>query len=180
MDPLEQALQQTLVVRCQLGDAEALEALFLRHHRALAYFLRRMLDRHDVDDVQQEVWLTVMRKIRQLRNPEAFVVWLYQIARRRALTWLDARDRAASMDEPHTVADVGDAPDATFSVEDAERIHRELGRLNPLHREVLLLRFMEDLSYDQIAEITACSPGTVRSRLHYAKVALKRRMEMTE
>lgn len=177
MDPLEQAQQQMLVVRCQVGDRQALEELFLRHHRALGYYLGRMLERDDVADVQQEVWLSVIRKIRQLRNPEAFVVWLYQIAHRKALSRLGGNRLMTPLEETNgqAVAVVDDEQE--FSSDDAERIHDELAKLSPPHREVLLLRFIEDLSYEQIAEVIECSPGTVRSRLHYAKLALRQRLE---
>ena len=176
MDPIEQLIQGTLVVRCQLGERGALEELFLRHNRALGYYLRRMLNRDDVADLQQEVWLAVIRRIGQLRSPEAFVVWLYQIARRKAVTRLAAR-RMASLDADEMTNDIPDDSQPPFSPSDAARIHEEIGKLSEKHREVLLLRFMEDLSYDEMAQIIGCTAGTVRSRLHYAKVALRTRLE---
>ena len=181
MDPIEQALQQALVVRCQLGDRRALEELFLRHNGPLGYYLRRMLSREEVADVQQDVWLAVVRRIGRLRAPAAFVVWLYQVARSKALDRLASR-RASAVpledDEP-APEDPAAGPDPEFSPEDAARIHEELARLSPAHREVLLLRFMEDLSYEEIAAVTGWSPGTVRSRLHYGKLALRKRLEDT-
>jgi RNA polymerase sigma-70 factor, ECF subfamily len=177
MDPLEQALQQTLVVRCQVGDRKAVEELFLRYNRALGYYLRRMLDQTDVADVQQEVWLTVIRRITQLRNPEAFVVWLYQIARNQAAKRLSARHSAAPLEEGDDVEKSAGDIEPEFSPIDAAQIHEELAHLSATHREVLLLRFMENLSYEQIAEVINCHVGTVRSRLHYAKLALRQRLE---
>jgi RNA polymerase sigma-70 factor (ECF subfamily) len=64
-----------------------------------------------------------------------------------------------------------------FSADDAERIHTALDKLSPEHREVLLLRFVEDLPYEQIAQITDCNLGTVKSRIHYAKRLLRREVE---
>src|SRR5438552_5808407 len=101
MDLIDQVIQRTLVVRARLGERAALEQLFLRHHRALGYYLRRMLGRQDVADVQQEVWLTVIRRIAQLKRPEAFVVWLYQIARRKALD--RSCDRSLILSRGHEV-----------------------------------------------------------------------------
>lgn len=176
MDLIDQAIQRTLVVRAQLGERAALEQLFLRHHRALGYYLRRMLARDDVTDVQQEVWLSVIRRIGQLRNPEAFVVWLYKIARRKAADRVEKH----LLDQSSDREDAGEAlaePEQEFSAEDAALIHEGLERLSAEHREVLLLRFMEDLSYDQIAEVIDCHCGTVRSRLHYAKLALREQLE---
>ena len=64
-----------------------------------------------------------------------------------------------------------------FSVEDAAKIHRCLKELQPEHREVLMLRFLEQMSYKQISDVTNCSLGTIKSRIHYAKLALKKEME---
>jgi RNA polymerase sigma-70 factor (ECF subfamily) len=180
MDPIEQLIQRTLVVRCQVGERPALEELFLRHNRALGYYLGRMLDRDDVADLQQEVWLAVIRHVGRLRNPEAFVVWLYQIARRKALTRLTERRAAVSIDDEEMTAEIADNSQPPFSPADAAAIHRELAHLSEKHREVVLLRFMEDLSYDEIAEIIGCTPGTVRSRLHYAKATLRTRLEKND
>ncbi len=172
MDPIEQARHRTMVARCQLGDRQVLEHLFLCHGPRLGYYLRRMLGRDDVDDVQQEVWLTVIRRIGRLRSPEAFTIWLYQIARSKALNRLADRRMALSLDQQDLAEDIADEPEPEFSASDAARVHEGLARLSPIHREVLVLRFMEDLSYEQIAEVVRCNTGTVRSRLHYAKRAL--------
>ena len=136
-----------------------------------------MLGRDDVSDVQQEVWLAVIRKISRLRTPEAFVVWFYQIARSKVHNWLDERRLLVPLDDEAAVADPGGDPEPEFSPQDAARIHAALGRLKPAHREVLVLRFMESLSYEQIAAVVGCHTGTVRSRLHYAKLALQHELE---
>ena len=182
MDPIEQALHQALVVRCQVGDRRAMQELFLRHNGPLGYYLRRMLDRDEVADVQQEVWLAVLRRIGRLRSPGAFVVWLYQIARNEAIDRRRAAwPRAVPLDDEHALDDPGTGgggnADPSFSPEDAAAIHAKLSQLSPEHREVLLLRFMEDLSYEQIADVTGCTVGTVRSRLHYGKSALRKLLE---
>jgi RNA polymerase sigma-70 factor (ECF subfamily) len=182
MNPIDQALERVLVLRCQTGDARALEDLYRRYQRPLGYYLRRLLDDDEqaAADAQQEVWLTVYRRVRGLRAPEAFAVWLYRIAHSRAVNRLGRRRfEASSLDDPDVGAVAAD--DSTeadrFSPEDAADIHRALGALRPEHREVLVLRFMEDLSYEQIADVTGCNLGTVRSRLHYAKAALRRELE---
>jgi RNA polymerase sigma-70 factor, ECF subfamily len=179
MNPIEQALERVLVLRCQAGDAGALEDLYRRYHRPLGYYLRRLLDDEQAaEDAQQEVWLTVYRRVRGLRAPEAFAVWLYRIAHSRAVNRLGRwRFEALSLGDPDVAAVEGEFDaDEPFSPEDAADIHRALGRLRPEHREVLVLRFMEDLAYEQIAAVTGCNLGTVRSRLHYAKAALRREL----
>jgi RNA polymerase sigma-70 factor (ECF subfamily) len=174
MATAEQLLQQTLVLRCQLGERSALEELFVRHNRALGYYLGQLLGRDEVADVQQEVWLSVLRRIGQLREPEAFIVWLYQIARNRAISRRGKRGAITSLDE---LEEVAADPDVEFSPEDAALVHQQMAHLSDKHREVLTLRFIEDLSYEQIASVIGCTPGTVRSRLHYAKAALRKQLE---
>jgi RNA polymerase sigma-70 factor (ECF subfamily) len=66
-----------------------------------------------------------------------------------------------------------------FTAEDAARVHAALDTLAPEHREVVVLRFIEDMSYDEIAKVAGCPVGTVRSRLHHAKRALRRVLEET-
>jgi len=177
VDQIDQALQRALIVRCQLDDRRAMEELFLRHNRALHYYLQRMLNLNEVEDVQQEVWLSVIRHIGQLRNPEAFIVWLYQIARRKVVARMAELRPTISLDDHDVAEEVFGDIEPAFSATDAAQIHEELVRLSAKHREVLLLRFMEDLSYEQIAKVIECTAGTVRSRLHYAKLALRQRLE---
>jgi RNA polymerase sigma-70 factor (ECF subfamily) len=177
LDSLEQIQHTALVIKCQMGDRKALESLFLRHHRPMGYYLRRMLGREDVSDVQQEVWLTVIRRIARLKSPEAFVVWLYQIARNKAINRLTDRRQIESLESGDSSELPLDEPEPEFLQEDAARVHAGLAKLSPEHREVLLLRFMEDMTYEQMADVIGVNAGTVRSRLHYAKLALRRLLE---
>ncbi len=168
---------QILVLRCQTGDELAFATIVKQFHPRLSYFVRKMLtDPHQVDDVLQNVWLDVFRRIRALRNPAAFSTWAYRIARdhvyrlhrKPRLQTAELNDGDAAM-----AADEVDS----FRPEDARRIHESLDRLSPEHREVLVLRFLDELNYEEIAEITDCEIGTVKSRIHYAKRALKQILE---
>ena len=103
-----------------------------------------------------------------------FTAWLYRIAHGKAM--LDGR---RSGREVVTLADVESRrrqrkTRPAFSPEDAARIHAALDQLEPSHREVLVLRFLEEMSYEEIGQVVDCPVGTVRSRIHYAKGALKR------
>jgi RNA polymerase sigma-70 factor (ECF subfamily) len=177
MDAIESAKLRVLVVKCQMGERAALEALFLRYNPALTYYLRRLLDRDDVADVLQEVWLRVIRRLRTLRSPEAFTVWLYRIARSKALDQLSQRKPPEQFDEAPDGGDFPDEEEPEFSAEDGAPVHAALGRLPAAQRDALTLRFLEGLSYEQIAEVTHCTVGTVRSRLHYAKAAMRQLLE---
>jgi RNA polymerase sigma-70 factor (ECF subfamily) len=176
-DIAERVYRSVLVVRCQAGDRAAFEELLGLYQPRLRYFLARMIgDDHAADDLLQEVWLDVYRGLARLADPGAFPAWLYRIARRRALRELRKRHQPPSSLEGIDLAGEADEDD-DFSAEDAERVHAALGRLAHEHREVLLLRFVEDMTYEDIARVTGCPLGTVRSRIHYAKRALRRVME---
>jgi RNA polymerase sigma-70 factor (ECF subfamily) len=175
-DVANQCYRNLLVVRCQAGDRVAFEELVGACQPRLRYFLRKMLhERHRVDDVFQDVWLDVFRGIGKLAHPAAFPAWLYRLARHRVYRELRGRRPPC----PQDLIDLADeaAGDDDFSAEDAEEIHAALDRLGPEHHEVLLLRFMEEMSYDDIARVTGCPVGTVRSRLYHAKCALRGTLE---
>ena len=173
------------MVRAQAGDAVAFAELVERFSPRLRYFLRKLLgeERHrgrslqgdGAEDALQDVWLDVFRQLSRLNDPQALVAWLYRIARDRAYGRLRKSRREEPLDEASTVDEAAD--EGEFSAEDAARIHAALDRLPPEQREVLVLRFLEDLSYEQIAGVVGCQLGTVRSRIHYGKQALRRILE---
>jgi RNA polymerase sigma-70 factor (ECF subfamily) len=170
-----------LVLRAQTGDHRAFERLFTRHEARLLYYLRRIAESPDLaDDVFQEAWIRAYRGIGKLEQPRAFRTWLYRIGRNAAL---DARRRKAR-EVPLEEAPPGDLVDdsdedseAQFREMDVELLHRALGRIASLHREVLTLRFLEGFSYEDIARVVECPLGTVGSRLHHARRALRHEIE---
>lgn len=163
------------MLKCQIGDRASWDELYRRYNPSLGYYLRRLTGRDQAaDDLQQEVWLAVVRNIARLKSPEAFTVWLYRIARSKAINRISVNHKDVPLDEEPAA----ETPDEDiFRASDAARVHAALNGLVPEHREVLLLRFMEDLSYEQIAEVIGRNIGTVRSRIHYGKCALRRQLE---
>jgi RNA polymerase sigma-70 factor, ECF subfamily len=180
-DEAERLYERLLVLRCQTGDDVAYRELVGRFGPRLHYFLRKLSTRADhADDLAQEVWIDVLRQLPRLKDAGAFKTWLYRIAHGKAT--LDARRNCRA---PATTPDVDQIADrtkedTTFSPEDAARIHAALDQLEPAQREAMVLRFLEDLSYDEIGEIVGCPIGTVRSRIHYAKANLQRLLERAE
>jgi RNA polymerase sigma-70 factor, ECF subfamily len=178
-DELDRAYERLLVIRAQARDHEAFRELVERYQRRLLYYIRRILgDGCDSSDVLQDVWLRVFLKLASLRAPEAFRVWLYKIAHDETVSHLRKCSKKC------TVSDDGDLVIAEVDpwngmdiLENAELVHRSLERLSQPHREVLTLRFLEDLSLAEIAEVIGCEMGTVKSRLHYAKASLREEME---
>ena len=177
--PKEAVYQQLLVLRCQRGDREAMEQLIARWERRLFYYIRRMVDQEaDALDVAQKTWIRVFRGIRSLKEPRAFPCWLYTLARNTALSHLRRRaDAWPAFEQFNACQDVpaDDAPAPVF--EDAEAVHNGLGKLSPAHREVLVLFFLEDLSIEEIGRVVGVPQGTVKSRLHYARRALREVLE---
>jgi RNA polymerase sigma-70 factor (ECF subfamily) len=172
----ERLYERLLVLRCQTGDEDAYRELVGHFSPRLRYYLRKLQARADqADDLAQEVWLDVLRQLPRLKDAGAFTTWLYRIARGKAM--LDARRNGRA---PATTPDVdwiAEKQETTFSPDDAARIHAALDRLEPNHREVLVLRFLEGLSYEEVGQVVDCPIGTVRSRIHYAKAALQRLLE---
>ena len=176
MKKAAELIEQLLLLRCQIGDKDAFAELIERYERPLRYFINRLLDNSELtEDIFQDTWLTVIRRIHGLREIDAFPAWLYRIARNKVYQQLRKKRNVSGLDENIAVED--HAEDDDFSVEDAAKVHISLKELPPEYREVLMLRFLEQMSYQQISQVLNCKLGTVRSRLYYAKLALKRELE---
>jgi RNA polymerase sigma-70 factor (ECF subfamily) len=147
------------------------------YHARLHSYLRTLLRQADrVDDALQEVWFDVFRSVPRLADPSAFSAWIYRIAHNRAMRELRKRRPLHVPLEGNELFEETD--DNAFNLEvNAARSHAALNQLAPEHCEVLLLRFMQDMSYEDIASVTGCQVGTVRSRIHYAKRALRRALK---
>jgi len=176
MKKAAELIEQLLLLRCQIGDMDAFAELIGRYDRPLRYFINRLLDNSELtEDIFQDTWLTVIRRIHGLREIDAFPAWLYRIARNKVYQQLRKKRNVSRLDENIAVVDHAEEDD--FSVEDAAKVHKCLKELPPEYRVVLMLRFLEQMSYEQISQVLNCKLGTVRSRLYYAKLALKKELE---
>ncbi len=179
-DELRQSEEAALVLRAQEGDSEAFRTLVESYDRRLLYYIRRVLgEAEEACDVLQEVWLCAHRNLRKLQSPRAFRVWLYRIAHDQTISALRRSHREMPLEElpVDKVPDIT-APDSKF--DSADVIHAALRALSLDHRRVLTLHFLEDMSVEEVAEILATNTGTVKSRLHYAKAAMRRWLEERE
>ncbi len=147
----------------------------------LLYYLRRLVPQEaDAWDALQRTWLAVYRDLRRLKDPKALRTWLYRVARNQAATHCRRQFRhEARRDDGADLANIA-GPDWSPALEDAERVHKALAALSLPHREVITLQFLEQMTIDEIAAITKTPPGTIKSRLHYAKLALKGLLEAGE
>lgn len=178
-DEAERLGERLLILRCQTGDDDAFRELVDRFGPRLRYYLRKLVAQADRgDDIAQEVWLEVLRQLPRLKDAAAFTPWFYRIAHGKAM--LDGRRNGRAF---RSTADVDqlvpsiNRTEEVFSPEEAVHIHAALDRLDEAHREVLVLRFLEELSYEEISQIIGCPLGTIRSRIHYAKAALARLLD---
>jgi len=166
-----------LVRCCQRGDRAAFETLFTQFQPRLRYYVRRVdSGGNHADDLLQTIWLQVIRKIDSLKDPQAFVAWLYTIARREVYSQGRVRDPFVELTDEQAEQLVEDA-EPVFDREDVTRMHQALGKLKASHREILTLSFLEGVSHQEIAQILNLSAGTVKSRVYYAKQALRRALE---
>ena len=173
----ERLYERLLVLRSQTGDERALTELIGLYSPRLRYYLRKMLpgrcedDASQAEDMLQETWCDALRSLGSLRDAAAFPAWIYRTARDRAWRLL-RKDRPTLPLLPEVDLPAA-AEEPKFSAEDAAAVHAALAELPAEQREVLVLRFLEGLTYEEIATITAAPLGTVRSRLFYGKESLR-------
>jgi RNA polymerase sigma-70 factor (ECF subfamily) len=166
--------ERLLVLRCQAGDESAFAELHRQYSPRIRRYVVAFLGPDAAEDALQEVWLTVFRRIREVTNPGGFRAWLFRTARHRAIDSLRAEKRRSRLAREAFAEIVHDSTNSReFAGSDAESLTQALATLSPDHREVIQLRFFEDLTYADIASITACALGTVRSRIHNAKARLR-------
>lgn len=170
-----------LVLHAQHGDRSAFSNLVNLYDRRLLYFVRRLLGESDeAYDVVQTVWLHVHRKIRRLVEPRAFRVWLFRIAHCQTMTVLRRRTGMHDLgDHAEDICVTSESRDNEV-FDNVELVHSALQFLSVAHRRVLVLRFLEDMTLEEIAEVLECSPGTVKSRLYHAREALRNRIREME
>jgi RNA polymerase sigma-70 factor (ECF subfamily) len=174
----------------RLHDAELLDRLILQYqHRLLRYLLFLTGNREIAEDLFQETWMRVLTRGAQYNGSARFDTWLFTIARNLVIDFRRKRTMA-SLEEmcendgderPFEVASSDPNPfDRYQSSENAGRVAEALLTLDPLHREVLVLRFHEELSLDEISMVTRAPLSTVKSRLYRGLASLKPRMVSLE
>ena len=171
----ETLYEQTLVLRSQLGDEAAFEELLTLHGPRLLLFTQRMMQSspESVADVTQEIWVAIYRALPRLQDVAKFRPWAFRIARDRIYREYRRRKLPVKAADDTQLADLPESLALDAEI-DREELQRCLELISPEHREALVLRFFEDLSYEDIARATDSSVGTVRSRIHYGKEAFKK------
>ncbi|MDQ3162725.1 MAG: sigma-70 family RNA polymerase sigma factor [Actinomycetota bacterium] len=162
-----------LVERSRAGDLRAFEALVDRYRAVVVRIARRITGPADAEDVAQETFLRAFHRLGQYRGESPFRSWLLRIAHNTALDTL-ARQRPSAADVESE--EVGDLPHPhktpAEQLEDdelRERLLLKLREVQPTHRAVLVLRDLEGLSYEEIAQVTDAPLGSVKGRLFRAR-----------
>lgn len=167
------------VRRVQQGDTDSFEVLVRRHEKAIFNLVYRLLGNYDeAAEVAQEVFLSAFKSIHQFRGEANFSTWLYRIGlnhastRRKSLQ--TSQQRHIPLDGTEVIAD--GAVDPAKNVEHKEiqqRVQQALNSLDPEDARIVLLRDLQDIPYEDVAQMLDIPVGTVKSRLHRARQALK-------
>jgi len=193
MKAQEVALDRMLVERFKNGDESAFSEMMDRYWGRIYGLVNQMLrNQQDAEEVTQDAFVRAHRGLANFRGDSAFSTWLYQIAtnlaRNRYWYWFRRkRDKTISFDQPigdedgGTLAEIFPAEiespdDIAVTQEFTDRIAVSMARLNEKHREILVLRNVQDHSYEEIAQILSISVGTVKSRIARAREALRKEM----
>jgi len=171
-------------------DAGLLDQLIVRYqHRLLRYLLYLTSNREQAEDLFQEVWMRVLVRGGQFNGKARFDTWLFTVARnlvidlrrKRTMSSLDEMFEASGdEDRPTGIEIAADGPspfDQCAGGEDRARLASALLEMEPLYREVLVLRFHEDLSLEEIANVTRAPLSTVKSRLYRGLASMKPKLQ---
>jgi len=190
----EEARQQNLAVAQGLKRQEAglIDGLIVKYqHRLMRYLLYLTSNREQAEDLFQDVWMRVLVRGGQFNGQAKFETWLFTIARnmvidlrrKRTASSLDELFESGSDDDRPMSFEVADGEPTPFdrvsNFEDGEKIATALLDLDTLHREVLVLRFYEELSLEEIATVTKSHLSTVKSRLYRGMAMIKPKLERT-
>ena len=190
------ARDRRLVRRLKQGDERAFQELVHTYQDRIFGLTYRMIgNRQEAEDLAQEVFISVHRGIANYRGEGRFYTWLYRIASntcKNRIKYLKGRNfhRSSDIDETpdaHTAGADGPTvhlqsivpgPEATMAGSRLEQaIQREIAALDPEHRLLIVLRDIQGMSYADIRRVTGLQEGTLKSRLHRARLALKERLQ---
>jgi RNA polymerase sigma-70 factor (ECF subfamily) len=186
--------ERLLIHRLKQRDEVAFtEVVRLYQHRVYNLVFRMLGSREEAEDVAQEVFVTVLRSVDSFRGDAKFSTWLYRVAAnhcKNRIKYLSRRSRTTG-DGLDAVPEQGmedagqaplqshiDGPDKILEGLQLEQLmQRAIATLDEEHRLLIVLRDVEELSYQEIADITSLNEGTVKSRLHRARMAIKEFIE---
>jgi RNA polymerase sigma-70 factor (ECF subfamily) len=178
-DTPERAFDEYLVSLSQAGSGEALDGLARRWTPRLLRYAARVLGGSDsaeaARDVVQETWIGAIRGLRGLRDPAQFPAWIYGIATRKCADAIRTNTRRRRLDAQAVTGESSRSVENPTSEQHID-LATAIRGLPPIHRAAVHLFYREELTVEEIASVLGIPAGTVKSRLHHARDALKRQL----
>ena len=172
----ERVIDELLVARCQQGCQESFELLVRRWHRRFWRYARRLTGSDDdAWDVMQESWIAMLGQMRRLSDPAWFAAWAHRIVRNKCIDHIRSASRQRHLAEELHEQQNGSRTPTHCDLGDA--VATALSRLPPDQRELLTLRYGQELNMIEIGVVLGCPVGTVKSRLHHARERLRHLVE---
>lgn len=172
-----------LVKRSQDGDRKSFELLIIKYQRRIFNVIYKVVrDRDAVEDLAQETFLNAFKSIKRFKGGSSFYTWIYRIAVNVSINYISKRKKAVFVDEgimetevvSDIMANAVDSPERNVQGREfADATSRAIEKIPPDIRTAIILREYEDLSYEEIAEVTDSPIGTVRSRIFRGRAMLK-------
>ncbi|TWT82846.1 ECF RNA polymerase sigma factor SigW [Planctomycetes bacterium CA13] len=179
MNQQQRLHNEILVIQAQQGATESLEQLIQCWQDRLWRLAWRLTDNEQAAwDVTQESWFIISRRIDRLEDPSAFSAWAYRITSNKSRDWIRRQQRVRRADD--TYAESREETQCHQVNQQAEKLSDALASLSGHDRAVLSLRYEDDFSISEIAEILRIPSGTVKSRLHHARGRLRHLIEDTK
>ena len=185
----ERDVDAELVARVQNGDKKAFDLLVLKYQRKIMRLLSRMIrDPAETEDVAQEAFIKAYRALPQFRGDSAFYTWLYRIAINTARNWLATNKRrpnasssfeneeGETFDQSDNLTDNSTPESELASREIAQTVNKAIEDLPEELRNAIVMREIDGMSYEDIAQSMNCPIGTVRSRIFRAREAIATRL----
>lgn len=184
---VNQPSDEELIERFQRGDLYAFDLIVKRYKDQLLNFVFRFVGNHEeAEDIVQETFLRVYRKRKAYKRIAKFSTWIYTIAGNLARTELRRRKRRKLFsvtdmgyeNKDYEITDEGHSPETHVDgIIQEEIIQKEINNLSPKFREVILLRDVQELSYEEISKIIKVPIGTVKSRVNRGRLKLQNRLK---
>jgi RNA polymerase sigma-70 factor (ECF subfamily) len=174
-----------LVSACKNGDQEAFSLLVQRYQRRIFNLVFRMLQNYDeACEITQETFLAAWQGLHAFRGEARFTTWLYRIAYNCSLKQLEARKRdqvlQAALQSEQTLEDEDQRFTHLAQLDRQEMVQEQLSHLPPKYRVVLILRHLQDMTYEEMAEVLTMPIGTIKTHLFRARNLLKERLQAFE
>ena len=169
--------QENIIARARRGDADAFEQLAVAYRDQVFRLALRMCGNEaDADEVAQEAFLSAWKALPNFRGDSQFSTWLYQLTTHAAIDLMRREKRQIAAEDITEVSapDPGPSPQQQAERSETRQAVRDaMGQLSPEYRQIVVLRFLQELSYEEIGAVLKLPSGTVKSRLNRAKSQLK-------